>query len=480
MDASVIDRLAQARVVVGGDVLLDRFVEGKVGRVSPEAPVAVLNHRAERLLLGGAGNVAANLVAFGAQAVLIGVAGDDTAADDIRTLCASVDALDCQLITDPSRPTTVKTRYLSGWHQLLRVDSEDASPLAAAVAASVIAAVEAALDGAGALILSDYAKGVLDAATIPALIALARGRGIPVIVDPKKASADVFAGATLLTPNADEMARFAGMVVASDAEAEAAGRKVLDAVSIEAILVTRGDRGMTLCRRGEPVLHVPAETHRVFDVTGAGDTVVAALAAALAAGLVLPEAVRVANAAAGVAVTKPGTATVSPTELKQALGIAGAANVMTPADARDQVEAWHRQGLRVGFTNGCFDLLHRGHLHSLDQAARRVDRLVVGVNSDDSARRLKGAGRPVQDLDTRAAVLAALKPVDLVVPFDEDTPAALIEAIAPDTLFKGADYTEAEVVGGDFVKARGGRVELLPLLPGHSTTSTLARLSGRS
>jgi D-beta-D-heptose 7-phosphate kinase/D-beta-D-heptose 1-phosphate adenosyltransferase len=476
MDASVIDRLAQATVVVIGDVLLDRFVEGKVGRVSPEAPVAVLNHRSERSLLGGAGNVAANLVAYGAHAILIGVAGDDPAAAELRTHCAGSLGLDCRLVADASRPTTVKTRYLSGWHQLLRVDAEDASPLAKDIARALLALADAAMAQAGSLVLSDYAKGVLDAGTIPALIAAARAKGIPVVVDPKKADASIFEGATLLTPNADEMARFAGMAIESDADAEEAGARVLDKVAVDAILITRGEHGMTLCRPGEPPLHVAAETHRVFDVTGAGDTVAATLAAALAAGLSLSDAVRLANAAAGVAVTKPGTATVSPAELKQALGVAAAANVMTPAEARDQVAAWRRQGLKVGFTNGCFDLLHRGHLHSLDQAARRVDRLVVGLNSDASTARLKGPGRPVQDLDTRAAVLAALKYVDLVVPFDEDTPGPLIETIVPDVLFKGADYAEADVVGGAFVKANGGRVELLPLLPGYSTTATVGRI----
>lgn len=477
MDASVIDRLAQARVVVVGDVLLDRFIEGKVGRVSPEAPVAVLNHRSARALLGGAGNVAANLVAYGTRAVLIGVAGDDPAAGELRALCAASGGLDCRLVTDASRPTTVKTRYLSGWHQLLRVDAEDASPLGRNVAGDLLALAETALADAGSLVLSDYAKGVLDATTIPALIAAARDRGIPVVVDPKKADATLFAGATLLTPNADEMARFAGMPIQTDADAEEAGRRVLDHVAVDAILITRGERGMTLCRRDAAPLHVAAETHRVFDVTGAGDTVAATLSAALAAGLPLTDAVRLANAAAGIAVTKPGTATVSPAELKRALGVASAANVMAAAAARDQAAAWKRQGLKVGFTNGCFDLLHRGHLHSLDQAARRVDRLVVGLNSDASAARLKGPGRPVQDLDTRAAVLAALKYVDLVVPFDEDTPEKLIETIVPDVLFKGADYAEADVVGGDFVKQNGGRVELLPLLPGYSTTATVGRIS---
>ncbi len=480
MDANVIGRLAQAKVVVVGDVLLDRFVEGKVGRVSPEAPVAVLNHRGERQLLGGAGNVAANLVAYGATATLVGVVGNDGSAAEMRALCAAAPGLDCRFITDPARPTTVKTRYLSGWHQLLRVDAEDASPLDAEIADALLAAAASALIGAGCLILSDYAKGVLDEATIPALIGLARQRGIPIVVDPKKSEASVFAGATLITPNTDEMTRFAGLPIRNDAEAEAAGRRVLATTGIDAVLVTRGEHGMTLCRRGEPPLHVPAESRRVFDVTGAGDTVVATLSAALAADLSLEDAVRLANAAAGVAVTKPGTATVSPAELAGALGAAASANVLSAAHAREQVAAWQRQGLRVGFTNGCFDLLHRGHLHSLEQAARRVDRLVVGVNTDASTTRLKGPGRPVQDLDTRGAVLAALKYVDLVVPFDDDTPATLIAAIAPDVLFKGADYAEAEVVGGDFVKARGGKVELLPLLPGHSTTSTVGRIRSRS
>jgi D-beta-D-heptose 7-phosphate kinase/D-beta-D-heptose 1-phosphate adenosyltransferase len=462
-------------VLVVGDVLLDRFVAGEVGRVSPEAPVPVLNLGETRSLLGGAGNVAANLIAYGAEVVLVGLTGDDAPAREIRALCGS--GLDCRLVTDAARPTTVKTRYVSSWHQLLRVDAEDASPAGEALAAAIVETARQAIAGAGAMVLSDYAKGVLTERTIPALIAIARRAGIPIIVDPKKADPAIFSGATLLTPNAAEMARFAGIRVGSDAEAEAACARLLDRIEVEAILVTRGEAGMTLCQRGAAPLHVAAETHRVFDVTGAGDTVAATLAAALAAGLGLAQAVRLANSAAGVAVTKPGTATVSPAELRRALGDGPAANVLTASEAAAQVAAWKRQGLKVGFTNGCFDLLHRGHLHSLAQAARRVDRLVVGVNADAAAARLKGPGRPVQDLATRAAVLAALRFVDLVVPFDEDTPAALIQAVSPDVLFKGEDYAESEVVGADFVRANGGRVELLPLLPGHSTTSTVIRAS---
>lgn len=478
MEASVIDRLSQADVLVVGDVLLDRFVEGKVSRVSPEAPVPVLKYGAVRALLGGAGNVAANLLTYGAAVTLVGLSGRDAEAAELAALCAAYPRLAARLIADASRPTTVKTRYLGGWHQLLRVDAEETHPMAGAIAAEVVAAAEAALAGARVAVLSDYGKGVLDAQTIPAIIAAARKAGAAVIVDPKKRDASVFAGATVVTPNTDEMAEFTGVRIDSDAAAEAACRAVLDRVAIDAILVTRGAAGMTLVERGGAPLHVRAETHRVFDVTGAGDTVVATLAAALASGLALADAVRLANTAAGIAVTKPGTATVQPSELRQALGVHGAAGVSGRDQAAAQIAEWKARGLKVGFTNGCFDLLHRGHLYSLEQAARRVDRLVVGINTDASTRRLKGMGRPVQDLDTRAAVLAALRFVDLVVPFDEDTPEALIRALAPNVLFKGADYAEHEVVGGDFVKANGGRVELLPLLPGHSTTATVGRLTG--
>jgi len=479
LSSTVIDRLAQASVLVIGDVLLDRFVEGKVSRVSPEAPVPVLKYGAARARLGGAGNVAANLVAYGCGAALVGLTGDDEAARELGALCAEHPRLAPRLVKDRSRPTTVKTRYLGGWHQLLRVDAEEIHPMASDVAAAILDAARQSMTTSGAVVLSDYGKGVLDATTIAALIAAAREAGLPVIVDPKKATTDIFNGASLITPNVEEMAQFTGIRAESDEAAEAACRRVLEISVIDAVLVTRGEAGMTLVERGggEP-LHVRAATHRVFDVTGAGDTVVATLSAALAADASLADAVRLANAAAGVAVTKPGTAVVYPAELSQALGGDQNGRVVDAADAARQVAGWKDQGLRVGFTNGCFDLLHRGHLYSLEQAARRVDRLVVGLNSDASAAKLKGPGRPVQDEATRAAVIAALRSVDLVVVFGEDRPEALIETLVPDVLFKGTDYREDEVAGGAFVKANGGRVELLPLLPGHSTSATVERLRG--
>jgi D-beta-D-heptose 7-phosphate kinase/D-beta-D-heptose 1-phosphate adenosyltransferase len=373
----------------------------------------------------------------------------------------------------------VKTRYLGGWHQLLRVDEDETDPMDETTADAVIAAARDALADATAVVISDYGKGTLDARTIPAIIAAARSAGLPVVVDPKKADAAIFAGATILTPNVEEMVQFSGVRARDNESAEAACRLILDRVPVDGILLTRGEAGMTLvCRNRAAALHVAAETHRVFDVTGAGDTVVATLAAALGIGEELEDAVRLANTAAGVAVTKPGTATVEPGELRRALGSGEAAGPVERADAARRVADWKAQGLKVGFTNGCFDLLHRGHLFSLEQASRRCDRLVVGINSDASTRRLKGAGRPVQDAATRAAVLAALRHVDLVAVFDEDTPEALIKALVPDVIFKGADYAEADVAGGDFVKAHGGRVELLPLLPGHSTTGTVGRMKG--
>lgn len=476
MDANVIDSLAQAKVLVVGDILLDRFVEGSVARVSPEAPVPVLNHTTERTLLGGAGNVAANLLAYGASVTLIGVAGDDDSAGTLRSICESFEGLDTRLVIDTSRPTTVKTRYLSRWQQLLRVDAEATHDVPEATADDVLASASAAIGGCDVVILSDYAKGVLSEPVIKALIGLAGKAGLPVVVDPKKPDAALYAGATLLKPNTRELEHFTGLNIDSDEQADVASRRILEAHSLDAVLVTRGPDGMTLVRRDAAALHVRAENRRVFDVTGAGDTVAATLAAAMAIGLSLSDAVRMANAAAGVVVAKPGTATVHARELKQALGVEAAADIMPRQEALDQIRQWKDQGLVIGFTNGCFDLLHRGHIYSLEQASRRVDRLVVGVNSDGSASRLKGPGRPVQDLATRVAVLAGLRFVDLVVPFEDDTPAELIRAVGPHVLFKGADYAESEVVGGDIVQAAGGRVELIPLLPGHSTTFTVERL----
>jgi D-beta-D-heptose 7-phosphate kinase/D-beta-D-heptose 1-phosphate adenosyltransferase len=327
-------------------------------------------------------------------------------------------------------------------------------------------------------VISDYARGALDEMAIATLIAAARTAGKPVVVDPRRADAAIFSGATVVTPNKEEMTTLTGIVPETDEAAVAAAEALMVRANVDAVLATRGASGMTLVERGRPPLHVRAETHRVFDVTGAGDTVVATLAAALAVGIPIADGVRLANLAAGIKVSKPGTATVTPSELRHGLGAALGGGVVDLAAAVEQVTAWKTLGFKVGFTNGVFDLVHRGHLHSLEQAARRADRLVVGLNSDASTLRLKGSGRPVQDQATRAAVLAALRCVDLVVVFDEDTPEALVRALSPHLLFKGADYTGKDVPGAAFVEANGGEVSLLPLLEGHSTTGTVKRVRG--
>lgn len=478
MDATIVDRLAEANVLVVGDLLLDRFVEGRVTRISREAPVPVMTFGAARAMMGGAGNVAANVLATGGAVTLAGIAGEDDAAAELASLMAGFARLTPRIITDASRRTAVKTRYLQGWQQLLCVDEEDDGPAAATAIARLVSEAKAAIAGAGVVVISDYGRGALDDAAIGALIAAARSAGKPVIVDPRRSDPAVFSGATLVTPNLEEMVAFTGIAVRDDASAEAACRRVLDLAAVDAILLTRGADGMTLVERDRAPLNVPAETHRVFDVTGAGDTVVATIASALAAGAPLAAAVRLANTAAGIAVSKPGTATVHPQELRQALGAAGRGGVASRAEAAEMAALWRSLGLRVGFTNGVFDLIHRGHLHSLEQAKRRVDRLVVGVNSDSSVRRLKGPERPVQDETARAAILAALRHVDAAVTFEEDTPEALIEAIRPDVIFKGADYAGKNVPGAELVASWGGTVELLPLLEGYSTTGTVAKVRG--
>jgi D-beta-D-heptose 7-phosphate kinase/D-beta-D-heptose 1-phosphate adenosyltransferase len=477
MDANVVGRLAGASVLVVGDVMLDRFMHGQVTRVSREAPVPVLKFGTGRAYPGGASNAAANVLGYGGAVSLVGLIGRDAAGEELLDLCRNFQRLTPRLIVDGSRPTTVKTRYLSGWHQLICIDAEETRAASPDTRNPLVAAAHEALTGAGAVVISDYARGALDEISVAAIVTAARKAGKPVVIDPRRVDASAFAGATVVTPNLEEMTALSGVRADSDEAAVGACRKVLERVAIDAVLLTRGPDGMTLVSRsGAAPLHVHAETHRVFDVTGAGDTVVATLAAALATGVPLEDAVRLANIAAGIVVAKPGIETVSPQELRHALGAGLGDGVSDRADAARRVAAWKAQGLKVGFTNGVFDLLHRGHLHSLEQAARRVDRLVVGVNSDASTKRLKGPQRPVQDEATRAGVLAALRSVDLVVIFGEDTPEELIQALSPDMLFKGADYIGKEIPGQAFVEARGGGVALLPLLEGYSTTGTVKKV----
>ncbi len=473
--AERLDLLAGARVLVIGDVMLDRFVAGTVDRVSPEGPMPVLRVTRERTALGGAGNVLRNLGALGAVGALLGVAGDDPAGREVEGLVAEQAAPGSRVLSVPGRPTTVKQRFLAGGQQLLRADRETTDALPEATARALLEAAKKMLPVVGAVVVSDYGKGTLGAEVVADLIQAARAGGRPVVVDPKRGDYHCYRGASLVTPNRMELEAASGVRAEGDRAVEAACRALMDRCGLDAVLATRSAEGMTLVGHDGTVRHFRSEAREVFDVTGAGDTVAALLGAALAAGIATPDAVRLANTAAGLVVGKLGTAVVRRDELRRAL-IAPGVKVVSLDALLEIVADWRRAGLVVGFTNGCFDLLHPGHLSLLRQARAACDRLIVGLNSDASAGRLKGEGRPVQDEATRAAVLTALSDVDQVLVFGQDTPLELIEALRPEVLIKGADYALEQVVGADLVRGYGGRIVLAELLPGHSTSATIARI----
>ena len=474
----LIDDIAGRRVLVVGDVMLDVFVYGTVERVSPEAPALVVNIVEERAMLGGAANVAANIAALGGHAVLVGAVGEDLAGGRIAQLLTEGDGLTDALVRVAGAPTTQKTRYLGGERHLLRADRERIG-LDGEAQRGVIAAALAALPGCDVVVISDYAKGVACAQVSRAVIAAAKAAGVPVVVDPKQADLSLFAGAALLTPNRKEMRLATGEACADDASCDR-GAARLGELTGAAVLLTRSEKGVRLYRKDQSPWSEAAQAQVVRDVSGAGDTVIAACALALAAGRDLMEAAHLANAAAAVAVGKSGTACVTPKELNHALlhgpDHAAVAGKMAPlATAQDIVSAWRRAGARIGFTNGCFDLLHPGHVKLLAAARELCDRLVVGLNTDASVRRLKGPERPIQSELARAEVIGALRPVDLVVLFDEDTPLNLIAVLRPEVLVKGADYTVQTVVGSELVLGWGGEVRLVELAPEQSSSRLIAR-----
>ncbi len=473
--------LAEARVLCVGDVMLDRFVTGEVERISPEAPIPVLRVEGETSMLGGAGNVIRNIVGLGGTARFVGVIGDDDAGREIVLRIDELGRADAELIIDADRPTSIKTRFVAGNQQMMRADWESLAEMTESTGAEIVAAAGRELVDSDCLVLSDYGKGVLDQGRIAALIAAAKAAGKPVIVDPKGADYGRYRGADLITPNRKELAEATGRTINDPAAAIAAASELRTAHDFGAVLVTLSGDGMALVSADGSV-HLQAEAREVFDVSGAGDTVVAAVACALSVYAEAADAARLANVAAGIVVGKAGTAAVSLAEVIAALhhqDISRAeAKLMVDDAALDRLAVWRRQGLTIGFTNGCFDLLHPGHVSLIAQARAACDRLVVGLNSDASVARLKGAGRPVQTEAARATVLASLAGVDAVVIFGDETPLRLIEFLKPDVLIKGADYAKDEVVGADIVERNGGRVVLAELEPGHSTTATIARLSG--
>jgi D-beta-D-heptose 7-phosphate kinase/D-beta-D-heptose 1-phosphate adenosyltransferase len=480
---TAIERVSGQTVLCIGDLMLDEFVYGEVSRVSPEAPVPVIAAKRDEKIIGAAGNVARNIASLGARCLLIGVVGADEAGNAIKSAFSEFrKSIEPHLVVDRSRPTTRKVRFVSEHYSahLLRADWETAQPVAADVEAELIDLVAAMLPRVGAVVISDYAKGVLTPRVIRAAISGARKLRKPVVVDPKALDYAVYKGATIITPNRKELAEATRRPVATHDEIAAAAVELARLVGSRAVLATLSDDGMLLQVKGAAPVHVPAYAVRIRDVTGAGDTVVAALAALLAVGADFESAMRAANAAASVVVGKRGTATVSAVELRSRIlpSAALAAEekiVFDWAVADERVRRWRAQGLRVGFTNGCFDILHPGHVKVLAKARAECDRLVVGLNGDASVRRLKGEGRPIQDVHARADVLAALEAVDLVVVFDEDTPLELIGRLRPTVLVKGGDYRKEDVVGRELVEAEGGEVVLVDLVPGHSTTDIVRR-----
>ncbi|MET1077531.1 MAG: bifunctional D-glycero-beta-D-manno-heptose-7-phosphate kinase/D-glycero-beta-D-manno-heptose 1-phosphate adenylyltransferase HldE [Pseudomonas sp.] len=467
-------RFDLAPVLVVGDVMLDRYWHGGTSRISPEAPVPVVKVNQIEDRPGGAANVALNIAALGAPASLVGVTGVDEAADSLAASLAAA-GVTARFQRIAGQPTIVKLRVMSRHQQLLRMDFEerfntDAEALAAEV--------EALLDGIKVLVLSDYGKGALQNHQV--LIQSARRRGIAVLADPKGADFGIYRGASLITPNLAEFETIVGRC-ADEAELVSRGARLMLELELGALLVTRGEHGMTLLRPDHPALHLPARAREVFDVTGAGDTVISTLAAALAAGEELPQAVALANLAAGIVVGKLGTAAISAPELRRAVQREQGSErgVLSPDQLLSTIEDARAHGERIVFTNGCFDILHAGHVAYLEQARAQGDRLVVAINDDASVSRLKGPGRPINSVDRRMAVLAGLGAVDWVVSFAEPTPERLIKLIKPEVLVKGGDYGIDQVVGADLVRAYGGTVKVLGLVENSSTTAIVEKIRGQ-
>jgi D-beta-D-heptose 7-phosphate kinase / D-beta-D-heptose 1-phosphate adenosyltransferase len=471
-------------VLVAGDFILDRFVNGVIERISPEAPIPVLHGKSETTALGGAGNVVANILSLGGNAIPLSAIGDDQAGRTVMAKLAELGADASGMSVEIGRMTSSKSRYSALNQQVLRFDEEEIRTLSASERESLVSRFRSALDRADIVVLSDYGKGVLLDGVAQELIDICRAARKPALVDPKGRDFSRYAGATAVTPNRRELGEAVGRLVLADDEVTAAARELIAAHDFEFVVATRSEKGMSVVTPAE-ASHITTRAREVFDVSGAGDTVIASFALAFAAGADRPAAATIANAAAGVVVGKRGTARLTADELLGALfalqGPTGHRDaILDKAAVTRLVAAWKADGLSVGFTNGCFDILHAGHVSLLHAARSQCDRLVLGLNSDASVRRLKGEGRPVNDEHDRACVLAALASVDAVVVFAEDTPLALIEALKPDILVKGADYRVDQVVGADIVQRAGGRVVLVDIVAGRSTSGTIGKLRAQA
>lgn len=477
-----LEKLVGHRVLCVGDVMLDRFVYGQVERISPEAPIPVLRIQRESIALGGSGNVVRNLVSLGGHVDMVGVVGHDQAGYEVAEQISSLAQVVSYMITDNARPTTIKTRFVADGQQLLRADHEVAAPLSPAIEQQTLMRVNSAIDGCDVIILSDYAKGVLTNKLVAEIIRLGKAKNKPVLIDPKGRDFSRYQGAFMLTPNRKELHEATGLAIKTIDDAETAARQLIKEHDLHAVLAKLGGDGVCLVVKDLPRQHFRATAREVYDVSGAGDTVVATMALAMSGGLLLADSAALANVAGSVVVGKIGTATVTRDDLARELlhdqSRISEEKVVSLAQAAEIAERWRKQGLKVGFTNGVFDLLHPGHLSLIRQSRGACDRLIIGMNSDASVKRLKGESRPIQNEAGRAAVLASLADVDAVVIFTEDTPIEAIKAIRPSILVKGADYTVDKVVGADLIQSWGGQVILANLVDGQSTTATIGKMKG--
>ncbi|MCH7502144.1 MAG: bifunctional D-glycero-beta-D-manno-heptose-7-phosphate kinase/D-glycero-beta-D-manno-heptose 1-phosphate adenylyltransferase HldE [Proteobacteria bacterium] len=462
-----------SHVVVAGDVMLDQYLFGATSRISPEAPVPVVHIQRTDDRPGGAANVAVNLASLGTSTCLIGVVGKDAAADTLEKILRE-QGIRCEFSRVADRPTTTKTRVQSRGQQLIRLDQEHVAALGDG---ALLGALGKAIGKAGAVVLSDYGKGALT--DVGNMIALCRKAGVPALVDPKGTDFGKYRGASLITPNQTEFEAVAG-ASSSDEDFVERGRRLIEELDLDALLVTRSEKGMLLIEAGADPLFLSTQAHEVYDVTGAGDTVIATIAGAMASGQDLSSAAALANVAASLVVRKIGVATVTPSEIRVALHRRGQGGrgLVERQELLDMVSEARSRDERIVMTNGCFDLLHAGHVAYLEEAKSHGDRLVVAVNDDDSVRRLKGEPRPINPLEDRMLVLAGLAAVDWVVPFAEDTPAALIADVLPDVLVKGGDYRPEEIAGGKEVLKNGGEVHVLAYRGGRSTTQIIDKLRG--
>ena len=477
---TAIDKLSSAKVICVGDVMLDKFIYGEIERISPEAPIPVLRCISETSMLGGGGNVARNIIGLGGYCKFVSVVGKDSAGKELISQVGKLKNLDARLITDPNRQTSIKTRFIASNQQVMRADTETIEPITSETEKLVLDAISREAGDFSAIVLADYGKGVLSDGLAQKILSLAKTTKIPVVVDPQGSNYFEYNNAAIVTPNKKELQEATGLAVETTEDIVAAAMRLMKAKNIKAVLATRSADGMTLVHSNGKYDHYPAQAREVFDVSGAGDTVAACLATCIAANIPIDVSVKLANAAAGIVVAKMGTAVAYNDDLLGSIADTKAEEnekkVHSLQSLSKTITDWKKKGYLVGFTNGCFDLIHPGHLSVIQRAKSLCDRLIVAVNSDVSIKAIKGEKRPIQNQNTRMAILSALSAVDVVIKFDSKTPTDLIKKLEPDKFFKGSDYIDAEIPESKIVESYGGEVVFVDLIEGHSTTSTINQI----